>query len=524
MNQFLKTLFKRQGVKAALYLVITLILIDTFLTWRYKAEMNRNLAEQTKLNEIAAQKGLIISNLNNIDMSIRGFLLVGNEAFVETYEKIKGQSGPTMQFLHDNLPSIGIAPSSLSDMNKMLEDYFKLMDKVIALSRSGDRESALVIINEDHGTAVWQTYMELSGLIDPVIQSLKSESENDYNTLLRMSLTFQIILFAIGIPTLVYTILNLTKSYQRRRMLFMKLDEQNRKLIFDTNTAVDLDNEDQVIKGMIGNLNKAAGFIKSITEGNYDVKWDGYSKANSEINQHNISGALLVMREEMKKKQEEGVRQQWASEGLNRISEIIRDHQSDFELLCHHTLSFIIKYLEAQQGGIFVLNEDDERDRYIELVSCYAFNKKKFVTKRIEIGEGVIGQAFLEGQPVYLKQVPNEYVKITSGLGEANPKMLTIYPMKQNEEIVGLIEIASFHTLDQHALDFLENACKSIAASMIVIRGNVKTKVLLEKAQQQTEELRAQEEEMRQNMEELQATQEEMQRREIERRSTVEKG
>jgi hypothetical protein len=86
--------------------------------------------------------------------------------------------------------------------------------------------------------------------------------------------------------------------------------------------------------------------------------------------------------------------------------------------------------------------------------------------------------------------------------------------MKQNEEIVGLLEIASFNSFDQHALDFLENACKSIAASMIVIRGNVKTKLLLEKAQQQTEELRAQEEEMRQNMEELQATQEEMQRRE----------
>jgi putative methionine-R-sulfoxide reductase with GAF domain len=404
-----------------------------------------------------------------------------------------------------------------------LDDYFKLMDKVIALSRAGDRESALVIINEDHGTAVWLTYMELSGVIDPVIQQLKSESESAFNTLLKMSLTFQIILFAVGIPTLIYTILSLTKGLQRRRKLFMNLDEQNRKLIFDNNLPIDLDNEHQVINGMLGNLKKAAGFINGITEGNYDVKWEGYSKANSEINQHNISGALLVMREEMKKKQEEGIRQHWASEGLNKISEIIRNHQSDFELLCQHTLSFIVKYLGAQQGGFFVLNEDDERDRYIELVSCYAFSKKKFGTKRIEIGEGIVGQAFLEGQPVYLKEVPKEYVKITSGLGEANPRILTVYPMKQNEEIVGLLEIASFNSFDQHALDFLENACKSIAASIIVIRGNVKTKVLLEKAQQQTEELRAQEEEMRQNMEELQATQEEMQRREIDRRSVVEK-
>ncbi|HEX5169479.1 MAG TPA: GAF domain-containing protein, partial [Cyclobacteriaceae bacterium] len=323
-------------------------------------------------------------------------------------------------------------------------------------------------------------------------------------------------------PTLIYTIVNLNKSYQRRKRLFMLLDEQNRKLIFDSSIEADIENEDQVINNMIENLNKAAGFIKGISQGNYDVKWEGFSMSNAEANKHNISGELLAMREGMKKRQQEALRQQWASEGLNQISAIIRDHQTNFELLCQHTLAFIVKYLEAQQGGIFVVNEDDENDRYIELTSCYAFNKKKFVTKRIEIGEGIIGQAFLEGEPVYLKQVPNEYVKITSGLGEANPTMLTVYPMKQNETVVALIEIASFNSFDQYALDFLENVCKSIGASIVALQSSVKTKVLLEKAQQQAEELRSQEEEMRQNMEELEATQEEMRRRELGLKSGVE--
>lgn len=521
MSELLKNLFKHQGAKIALCLVITLIAIDTFLTYRYKVEMNRNLAEQTRLNEISAQKGLIISNLNNIDMSIRGFLLVGNEAFVGTYEKIKSQNNPTLQYLETNLPAIGISSSSLSDMRRMLENYFVLMDKVIQLSRAGEREQALAIINEDHGTAVWQTYMNLSGVIDPVIQEMKMESDERYNRLLSISLAFQFILFAIGVPTLIITIVNLTRTYRRRKGLFMQLDQQNRKLIFDSNVAVDIENEDQVINDMITNLNKAATFIKGISQGDYDVKWEGFNKANAETNQHNISGELLVMREAMKKKQQEAVRQQWVSEGLNKIAEIIRDHQTNFELLCHHSLSFIVKYLGAQQGGIFVINEHDQDDRFIELVSCFAFNKKKFVTKRIEIGEGIIGQTFLEGEPVYLREVPNEYVKITSGLGEANPKFLTIYPMKQNETVVALIEVATFSTLDQYALGFLESACKSIAASIVALQSSEKTKLLLERAQQQAEELRAQEEEMRQNMEELEATQEEMRRREIGMRSAV---
>ena len=522
MNAFIKRLFQRHGAKIALYLVITLILIDTLITYRYKSEMNENVAVQNKLNEIAARKGTIISDLNNIDMSIRGFLLVQNEAFVGTYEQIKSQNRPTLKFLETNLPGIGIPVSSLSDMEKMLDKYFKLMDQTIALSRAANTEAALKIIKEDHGTAVWQTYVNLSAIIDPVIEQQKAEAQSDYNQLLTMSLVFQIILFIVGIPTLIYTVLNLIKSQQRRVALFSRLDQQNRKLIFDSGMAIDIEDENQVINDIMTNLNKSATFIKSIAQGDLAAKWEGFSQANSEVNNENISGALLVMRDGMKERQEEAVRHQWVSEGLNKIAELIRDHQTDFKLLCEKAVSFIVKYLNAQQGGLFVLNVDNEEDPHLELVSCYAFNKKKYVEKRIEIGDGVLGQIYLEGEPAYLTAVPTDYVKITSGLGEANPRSLTIYPMKHNDTVVALIEIASFTGYDQHAKDFLASACKSIAASLSAIQTNVRTQILLARSQQQTEELRSQEEEMRQNMEELEATQEEMRRREAGFKTPVE--
>lgn len=514
MMQFLNKLLKSQGIKVTLYLIMSLILIDTILTYRYKLALNENIDIQKKLDAIAASKGTIISNLNNIDMSLRGYLLVQNEAFLGTYEKIKNQSGPTMSYLATNLPGIGIPATALNDMNKMLDNYFSLMDEAVLLSQSGSMEDALKIIKEDHGTAVWQTYMNLSGVVDPVIQQQKEAAEEKYNDLLNTSLIFQFVLFFIGIPTLVYTIINLTRSQTKRTNLFQQLDNQNRTLIFDSNKERDITDEDGVIGDIITNLNKAAAFIKGIAKGNYDVTWEGFSAAGADVNKQNISGELLIMRDEMKKKREEGIRQQWVSEGLNKVSEIIRDHQTNFELLCEKTVAFIVKYLKAQQGGLFVLNDEDEMEPHITLVSCYAFDKKKFVTKRIEIGEGVLGQVFLEGEPVYLKQVPNDYVKITSGLGESNPRCVTIYPMKHNESVVALIEIASFTQYDQYALDFLANACRSIAASIMAIQSSAKTKMLLEKSQQQAEEMRSQEEEMRQNMEELEATQEEMKRRE----------
>src|SRR6187549_3097946 len=71
MNNFFKILFRKQGIRIALYLVVTLILVDTFLTYRYKLALNENIEVQEKLEVIASQKATIISNLNNIDMSLR---------------------------------------------------------------------------------------------------------------------------------------------------------------------------------------------------------------------------------------------------------------------------------------------------------------------------------------------------------------------------------------------------------------------------------------------------------------------
>ncbi len=478
--------------------------------------MNQNLANQEKLNEIATRKSSILSDLNTIDMSIRGFLLVDNEAFITTYERSKGQSKPTMKFLESSLPEIGIPASSLTEMAKMLDKYFILMDRAIALSRAGNKDDALKIIKEDYGTVVWQAYVDLSAIIDPVILEKKNESQVRYDTLLNMSLVFQFILFAVAIPTLIYTVVSLTRNQLKRATLFKQLDTQNRKLIFDSNTQTDDEDENLVINDIIANLNKAATFIKAIAKGDYDVKWEGFTKSNAEANKNNISGELLMMREGMKKRQGEMVRQQWVSEGLNRVAEIIRDDQTDFRRLCENTLAFLVKYVEAQQGALFIINDEVEGDRYLELVSCYAFDKKKFVSKRIEIGEGILGQTFLEGEPVYITEVPKDYVKITSGLGESTPRSLTIFPLKQNDAVVALLEIASFTAPDQHVKDFLAGAGKSLAASVIAIQSSERTRLLLEKANQQTEELRSQEEEMRQNMEELQATQEEMKRREAE--------
>src|SRR5699024_10118150 len=166
----------------------------------------------------------------------------------------------------------------------------------------------------------------------------------------------------------------------------------------------------------------------------------------------------------------------------------------------------------ANQAFLYFVSDKDDKV-VLELFGCYAYDRKRYLEKTIEPGQGLIGQTYLEKSITHLKNIPQNYVQITSGLGEATPNSLLIVPLKFNDEVEGVLELASFQTFQQHEIDFLERIGEIIASAIVNIRGAIKMQSLMQSMQIQSEEMKSQEEEMRQNMEELQATQEEMSRK-----------
>ncbi len=228
--------------------------------------------------------------------------------------------------------------------------------------------------------------------------------------------------------------------------------------------------------------------------------------------------ALMDMQTKLLEARKREEVEKYINVGLAEVSDLLRKYSDSLEELSDNVISYLVKYMNANQGAIFIAQGDDteEQDIYLELLGCYAYGKKKHMHRQVKPGQGQVGQVYLEKQTMILTQAPDQYMKITSGLGEATASCLTLVPLKVNESVQGVIEIASFEVLEEYQVSLLEKISESIASSIANGKVNQRTQHLLEQSRQQTEELRAQEEEMRQNNEELQATQEEMIRKETE--------
>jgi len=233
-----------------------------------------------------------------------------------------------------------------------------------------------------------------------------------------------------------------------------------------------------------------------------------------------LGQSLIRLREKLKQaeiesaeREKEEKKRRWTNEGIARFSELLRQNHDRLEDLGYLIISELVNYLNVNQGGIFLLNDNDPEDPFFELKAAYAFDRRKYLNAQIKPGEGLVGTCAIEKQSIYLTELPQDYIRITSGLGDANPECLLIVPLIADEQVTGVLEMASFRKLEQYEIDFVEKVAESIAATISSSRTNIQTKQLLEKSQQQAEEMRSQEEEMRQNMEEMQSTQEELSRK-----------
>ncbi len=333
---------------------------------------------------------------------------------------------------------------------------------------------------------------------------------------------FGILLMALVIGIIGRSITNpLTKITELLKLLSKgHIDEKMRIKI---ETGDEIEEMSEALNNSIDGLNKKVEFANRIGQGklnqDFNLLSDEDVLGKSLIEMRN---SLVSADDDDEKRKIEDEKRRWANEGLAKFADILRQNNDNLENLATEIIMNLVDYLNANQGGLFVLNDNDKENIYFNLLSAFAYDRRKYMQKHIQMGEGLIGTCAIEKKTIFMTDIPQDYIEITSGLGGANPASLLIIPLKLEDDVLGALEIASFNVFEKHEIEFVEKLAESIASTFSSVKINIRTSELLERSQQQAEEMAAQEEEMRQNMEELQATQEESTRKSAETEGLVE--
>lgn len=290
------------------------------------------------------------------------------------------------------------------------------------------------------------------------------------------------------------------------RKVLAKLAEGN----FDEmkNLKIPIKNEFGEIADYINDLTfvftKATKFAVETGKGDLSIKYKLSGK------QDKLGRALMRMQEELKhlekvkgERDAEDSKQKWATDGLNKFAEILRETSISQKELAQNIISNLVTYVDANQGGLFLYNDSNPEDVYLELIATYAYNQEREIERKVYPGEGLVGMCVMEKYTIHRTEIPENYINITSGLGDATPTALLIVPLKLHEEIFGVIELASFKDFTDFEIDFIEKVAESISYTLSTVRINTQTNLLLKQSQKQSEEFARKEEGLLRQIDEL---------------------
>lgn len=386
--------------------------------------------------------------------------------------------------------------------------FHKVIEKDIIIGLQDDK-GLMRIINED----INQIENNLTLVHSKIYQNSKHKIARATLTLFAMITLLSVVILVFLYRDSKYIVSSIKSLYH----YINRLGKGELPVEIEIKGADEIADMRKSINMLTDNLKQTRDFVIEVGNGNFLEEinvFNGEGELGSNL--LNMRKKLLQVSSEREQQQKEAEQRMWNNEGIGLFSEILRKNSNDIEELSYQIVKNLVKYLKANQGGIFIRDDEKKENIYFDLIAAYAYDRKKFMERRILLGEGILGTCAIEAETIYMTDIPNHYIEITSGLGKANPTSLLIVPLKREDEVLGVLELASFNYMQKFEIEFIEKIAENVASHLYFVQMNIKTNKLLQETQRQTEEMSSQEEEMRQNMEELTVTQERLASREEE--------
>ena len=232
---------------------------------------------------------------------------------------------------------------------------------------------------------------------------------------------------------------------------------------------------------------------------------DGHSNALSNKIDSIAGQALVHLKEKLESYKKEAAVRTWTVEGIALMGQL-RKSITGIEDYTFQVISHLVKYLKGHQGVFYLLRSEGE-EQLLELAASYAHGKRKHTDGKVTIsaGTGLLGQCIKEKDIIFLDQVPKDYIKITSGLGEATPACILITPLLFGGQVYGAIEIASLQIFENYQIDFSREVSANIAVELSAMIVHENTERLLQQTIQAQEQMTQKEHQIRAKLLEVEA-------------------
>lgn len=425
--------------------------------------------------------------------------LAGVDVSLERYENIVSKIRPyegSFAILFGNDCSV-IAGGQNHYVSRSIEDNFPEIDETFDVQERIRKGERFDITGTERGVEYYISFSPItvgnserswSLAIAVPVDEVYKEANN--------RLIFAIVVGVIGLSILAIVI-TFIATYISRPLKDMASKLRNlEKGIFHIEDKLIVKSEDEIgevarsVNKLIDTLNETARFANDIGRGKLNTNYELLSSDDT------LGKALLEMRsnllharldEEQRKNQE--AQQNWIQKGIADSGIILRQGVENMEEFGQNITSFLVKFVEANQGGFFIIDDFEPSDIHIKLVAAYAFDKRRIREKRIEMNEGLISMAVKEREIIYLTNIPKGYFMITSGFGAKLPTSLVLMPLIFEDIVYGVIEIASFEEIAPYQMQFLEQVSERIGAFLANLKKSLRTNILLEASQRQAEKL-----------------------------------
>lgn len=250
-----------------------------------------------------------------------------------------------------------------------------------------------------------------------------------------------------------------------------------------------------VITQMLDSLKEVVSKAKQVAQGDYSGQIIPKSQSDE------LARTLNQMTAALRVATEQNAKQNRLKTAQNELNEQMRGDLA-LDAMAKNIISYLAKYTNAQIGAIYLYMEEQKG---YQLMGSYAFLFRKGVTTFFKEGESLIGQAAMENEIITFNELPENYVRITSGIGDAIPRNIIIAPFTYENKTIGVIELGSVARFSDEAYEFLKMVLENIAISVVTASNRTKMSKLLAVTQEQAEEMQVQQEELKSANEELEA-------------------